>query len=118
MSKRSRYQLLRMLFITLGVLALIGVVYAPTEYLPLAKKSDPNWLLLISGMAGLYVIRPFLLWPLSVFSVFIGYVFGFPEGIPFILIKTLLHVHRRSFWPLELTTITRTLYKLQRGGTA
>lgn len=78
------------LFICLGVLALIGAVYAPTEYLPLTQRRDSHWLLLIVGMGGLYLVRPFLLWPLSVFSVFIGYVSGFPEGVPFVLLGTLL----------------------------
>lgn len=92
MSERSRYQLLRMLslFISLGVLAIIGVVYAPAEYLSLAQWSDLNWHLLLVAMAGLYLVRPFLLWPLSVFSVFIGYVFGFPKGVPLVLLGTLL----------------------------
>lgn len=88
----SRYRLLRILFlvISLGALAFIGVRFTPTEYLPLAQRNDPNWLLFILGMVGLYLVRPFLLWPLSVFSVFIGYVFGFPEGVPLVLLGTLL----------------------------
>jgi uncharacterized membrane protein YdjX (TVP38/TMEM64 family) len=92
MSEISRYRLLQMLslIVGFGVLAFIGIVFTPTEYLLLAQKTDPNWLLLIVGMVGLYVIRPFLLWPLSVFSVFIGYISGFPEGVPFVLLGTVL----------------------------
>lgn len=40
-------------------------------------------------MTVLYLVRPFLLWPLSIFSVFIGYIFGFPVGVPLILLGTL-----------------------------
>ena len=78
------------LFISLGILAFVGVVYTPTEYLPLAQMSDSHWLLLIVGMIGIYLVRPFLLWPLSIFSVFIGYILGFPEGVPVVLLGTLL----------------------------
>ena len=90
-SEGSCYRLLQILsLIALGVLVFLGIVFTPTEYLPLAQKNDPNWLLLILGMVGLYLIRPFLLWPLSVFSVFIGYISGFPEGVPFVLLGTVL----------------------------
>lgn len=91
MSGGSRFRLLQILsLIALGVLAFVGIVFTPTKYLPLAQKTDPNWLPLILGMVGLYAIRPFLLWPLSFFSVFIGYILGFPEGVPFVLLGTVL----------------------------
>lgn len=58
--------------------------------LPLARWSDRYWLFLGVSLIGLYLVRPFFLWPLSIFSVFIGYTFGFPVGIPLVLLGTLL----------------------------
>ncbi|WP_185715617.1 TVP38/TMEM64 family protein [Halocatena pleomorpha] len=61
-----------------------------TEFLPLAQWSDRYWPMLVVGLIGLYLVRPFFLWPLSIFSVFIGYAFGFPVGVPLALLGTLL----------------------------
>lgn len=91
MSNLTRNQLLRTLslFLGLGLFALVGFLYAPTEFLPLAQWGDRYWLFLVVGLAALNLVRPFLLWPLSIFSVFIGYAFGFPEGVPLVLLGTL-----------------------------
>ncbi len=73
-----------------GLLALTGVLHAPTEFLPLAQWSDRYWPMLVVGLIGLYLVRPFFLWPLSIFPVFIGYAFGFPVKVPLALLGTLL----------------------------
>ena len=88
----SRVGFLRMLSVLLGlgVLGIVGFLFAPTKFLSLSQWSDHYWLFLLIGMVGLYLIRPFLLWPLSIFSIFIGYMFGFPEAVPLVLTGTLL----------------------------
>lgn len=86
----SRYRTLLFLFLSLGLLALTGYLYGPTDLIPWTQWRNRYWLLIVVGIVGLYLIRPFFLWPLSIFSVFIGYTFGFPEGIPLVLFGTLL----------------------------
>ncbi|RJX42024.1 hypothetical protein DM826_10210 [Halonotius aquaticus] len=92
MTNLPRNQLLRTLFLFLGLclFALVGFLYTPTEFFPLTQLGDRYWLFLTVGLAVFYLVRPFLLWPLSIFSVFIGYAFGFPDGIPLVLLGTLL----------------------------
>ena len=78
------------LFLGLSLFALVGFLYTPKEFFSLTQWSDRYWLFLVVGLAAFYLVRPFLLWPLSIFSVFIGYAFGFPDGIPLVLLGTLL----------------------------
>jgi Uncharacterized conserved protein len=42
------------------------------------------------GVTIFYLIRPFVLWPLSLASVFVGYLVGFPGGVPLVLTGTIV----------------------------
>lgn len=88
----SRSRALRPHILTIGfvALAVVGWQYSPTELLVVVQQAKRHWPLAVLGLAGLYLVRPFFLWPLSVFSVFIGYLFGFPMGVPVVLLGTLL----------------------------
>lgn len=75
---------------SLAVFAVIGWQYSVTDFIAGVRWSDQHWPVVVLGLGGLYLVRPFFLWPLSVFSVFIGYVFGFPSGLPVVLGGTVL----------------------------
>ncbi|AZH26463.1 TVP38/TMEM64 family protein [Haloplanus aerogenes] len=72
----------------LGALAVLGWQYSVADLLAYIRGEN-RWVV-VFGLGVLYLVRPLLLWPLSVFSVFIGYVFGFPVGVPLVLGGTLL----------------------------
>lgn len=74
----------------LGLLAVLGWHYPITEFLVTIRWNDRHWTVVGLGLFGLYLVRPFFLWPLSVFSVLIGYLFGFPSGVPVVLLGTVL----------------------------
>lgn len=74
----------------LGLLAVLGWHYSVTDFLVTIPWNDRHWTVVGLGLLGLYLVRPFLLWPLSVFSVLIGYLFGFPSGVPVVLLGTVL----------------------------
>lgn len=104
MASRSRALRLPLFTIGLVALAVVGWRYSPTELLAVVQQAERHWPLAVLGLAGLYLVRPFFLWPLSVFSVFIGYLFGFPTGLPVVLFGTLLTCFPRFSWPPTSTT--------------
>ena len=81
---------------TLQILPLVGLAfviafhwwYSPADLF--GRLSSSGWLLVLSGVTVFSLIRPFVLWPLSVASVFLGYFVGFPYGVPLALIGTLV----------------------------
>ena len=81
---------------TLRILPFVGLVfvigvhwwYSPADLF--GRLDSAGWLLAVSGVTAFYLIRPFVLWPLSVASVFLGYLVGFPYGVPLVLIGTLV----------------------------
>lgn len=72
------------------VLAVIGWQYPVTTVLSELALNDQYWPIVVFVLFILYIVRPFFLWPLSVSSVFIGYVFGFPYGLPLVLAGTVI----------------------------
>lgn len=90
MVSRSRALRPHLLILGLVALAVVGWRYSPTELLTVVQQAERHWPLVVLVLAGLYLVRPFFLWPLSVFSVFVGYLFGFPVGLPIVLFGTLL----------------------------
>ena len=81
---------------TLQILPLVGLAfaiaihwwYSPADLF--GRLDSSGWLLVASGVIVFYLVRPFVLWPLSVASVFLGYLVGFPYGVPLVLIGTLV----------------------------
>lgn len=84
--RRRGFQLLPVL----GLLFFIGVHrwYSPVTLFE--SLNNRGWMFVAIGMIAFYLIRPFVLWPLSLASVFLGYLVGFPTGIPLVLTGTLL----------------------------
>jgi len=73
-----------------GFVFVIGVNwwYSPADLF--TRLNSSGWLLIAGGVSLFYLIRPFVLWPLSVASVFLGYLVGFPYGVPLVLLGTLV----------------------------
>jgi len=67
---------------------MIGLQRSPVQAFGTISNPADSRLILLFGLLGLYLVRGFLLWPLSAFSVFIGYVSGIPDGIPLVLVGT------------------------------
>jgi uncharacterized membrane protein YdjX (TVP38/TMEM64 family) len=82
----------RLLFTVAGlcVLAAVGWRYSVTDLVAVSAWSEQHWPIVLAGLFVLYLVRPFLLWPLSLFSVFVGYVFGIHYGLPLALLGTLV----------------------------
>jgi uncharacterized membrane protein YdjX (TVP38/TMEM64 family) len=73
--------------IALGALALIvsGIVLDPATVLKHVQSLiDSPWFPVV--LAGLYVIRPFLGWPITGISVLVGYKYGILLGVPVALL--------------------------------
>lgn len=62
--------------------------YSPSKLF--GSLSENGRIISAAGVIVFYLIRPFVFWPLSVASVFLGYLYGFPEGVPLVLVGTLL----------------------------
>lgn len=54
------------------------------------QLDSSRWFLVIGGVIAFYLVRPFIFWPLSAASVFLGYLVGFPYGVPLVLTGTLV----------------------------
>jgi uncharacterized membrane protein YdjX (TVP38/TMEM64 family) len=77
----------------LTVVSLVFVIGVHWWYSPVdlfGRFDSSGRLLVVGGVAAFYLIRPFVLWPLSVASVFLGYLVGFPYGVLLVLIGTLV----------------------------
>lgn len=83
------YQLLSIV-LAICVLVAVGWQYPVTTVFSEMALNDQYWPIIVLMLFALYLVRPFFLWPLSVFSVFIGYVFGFPYGLPVVLAGTVI----------------------------
>lgn len=63
-------------------------LYSPAT---IFESLDERGLVLVAvGVTVFYLIRPLVLWPLSLASVFLGYTVGFPNGVPLVLIGTVV----------------------------
>lgn len=79
---------------SLGVLAVLfagaALHFSPDSILQsVAHLSEHPWLFL-GIVAVLYVARPFLMWPISVLSITVGFVLGVEYGVPVAIAGTLL----------------------------
>lgn len=85
MRRRRRYATLAVL----TGLAVGGIVLARAGVAAdvVAVLAGP---LLLPALVGIALIRPFLAWPVSLLSLAIGYVLGFPAGVPVALGVTVL----------------------------
>jgi uncharacterized membrane protein YdjX (TVP38/TMEM64 family) len=73
-----------------GFVLVVGVhwLYSPTTVFK--ELNEGGWLFIAAGVSVFYLIRPFIFWPLSLVSVFLGYLVGFPSGVPLVLAGTLV----------------------------
>ena len=74
----------------LCVLAGVGWQYPVADVVANVQWRERQWPVVVGGLLALYLVRPFLLWPLSAISVLVGFTFGFPYGVPLVLGGTLL----------------------------
>ncbi|MFC7139560.1 TVP38/TMEM64 family protein [Halosimplex aquaticum] len=73
-----------------AALAAAAVVFSPSAVLDsIAGLSAHPWRF-VATLAVLYLVRPFLLWPVSALSLTVGYVLGATYGIPVAIAGTLL----------------------------
>jgi len=90
MATNLKVYLLLSIILAIFILAVVGWQYPVTTVLFELGVNDQYWPVIVFVLFLLYLVRPFFLWPLSVFSVFIGYVFGFPYGLPLVLAGTVI----------------------------
>ncbi|SEA38285.1 Uncharacterized membrane protein YdjX, TVP38/TMEM64 family, SNARE-associated domain [Haloplanus vescus] len=90
MSPFSRQPLFALLAFTLLILlGAVGLWTSPTQLLDTIQSRHHHWTTILVVIFVLYLVRPFLLWPLSPFSVFVGYMYGVPAGLLVALCGTL-----------------------------
>jgi len=73
-----------------GVVLIIGAHWWLSPANLLESLPERGYLLVAVGLAAFYLIRPFVFWPLSLVSIFTGYLVGFPLGVPLVLTGTLV----------------------------
>lgn len=85
MPRRRRYATL----VVLGGLAAVGVVLSWRGVAAdvAAVFAGP---LFLPALVVIALVRPFLAWPVSLLSLAVGYVLGFPAGVPVVLGVTVL----------------------------
>jgi uncharacterized membrane protein YdjX (TVP38/TMEM64 family) len=71
-------------------LAAAALVFSPDAIMRSLAHLGDHPLLFIGIVAVLYVARPFLMWPVSVLSVTVGFVLGAKVGIPVAIAGTLV----------------------------
>lgn len=89
LSRATRRQLA-----SLGALAAVvagaALLFSPEAVLGSVERLAANPVALLAVLAVLYVARPFLMWPISVLSVTVGFVLGVEYGVPVAIAGTLL----------------------------
>lgn len=85
MSRRGRYAALAVL----GGLAAVGILLSRRGVAAdaVATLAGP---LFLPALVAVALVRPFLAWPVSLLSLAVGYVLGFPAGVPVVLGVTVL----------------------------
>ena len=91
-------------------------------YSPVAlfeSLDNRRWPFIVVSLSIFYLVRPFVLWPLSFVSVFIGYFVGFPSGVLFVLVGTLVtclppfflanHVHDMNSYISYISTTSESI---------
>lgn len=87
MNAGSRRQLFG-LSVLVGLVLVTSVLFSPTETLRAVEGLLANPLRFALALAVLYLLRPFVAWPLSLFSVLVGYAYGPALGFPVALCGT------------------------------
>lgn len=64
-----------------AVAAVAAVLFSPRAILASLEALATRPLLFAGGLAGLYLLRPFLLWPVTSIAVLLGYLFGPAVGL-------------------------------------
>jgi uncharacterized membrane protein YdjX (TVP38/TMEM64 family) len=67
-----------------------ALVFSPETILKSLAHLSEHPVLFVGVIAVLYVARPFLMWPISVLSVTVGFVLGVEFGVPVAIAGTLL----------------------------
>ncbi|PSQ05767.1 hypothetical protein BRC92_01630 [Halobacteriales archaeon QS_4_69_31] len=88
-SEATRRQVasLAVLALCLGTAAL---VFSPSAVVDSLTHLSDHPLVLLAVLTVLYLARPFLMWPVSVLSVTVGFVLGVTYGVPVALAGTVL----------------------------
>jgi uncharacterized membrane protein YdjX (TVP38/TMEM64 family) len=73
-----------------SLVLVVGVHWLYSPAVILQSLDERGWFLVAVGVTLFYLIRPLVLWPLSFASVFLGYLVGFPCGVPLVLTGTLV----------------------------
>lgn len=73
-----------------GCVAAAAVVLSPDAVLGTAERLATRPYLFVLLLAGMYLLRPFVLWPISAVSVLVGYVYGLSVGLPVALVGAVL----------------------------
>lgn len=73
-----------------GLVFVVGVHWWYSPAILFEHLDERGWILVAVGVTVFYLVRPFVLWPLSVASIFIGYLVGFPGGVPLVFAGTLV----------------------------
>lgn len=81
MNSGSRRQLLGLSVLAGAVLA-ASALSSPEAAIERVQVLIADPVALGLAVAALYLVRPFVAWPLSIVTAFVGYGYGFPEGIP------------------------------------
>lgn len=81
-----------------------AVVLSPGAVLGRLEALSARPALFVAVLAGLYLVRPLVLWPISALSVVVGYVYGLAVGIPVALAGAVL----TSLPPFVLARYVRT----------
>jgi len=81
MQRATRRQLFGSVLAGGAVLA-ATVALSPTAVLRQAETLSARPVLFGATLALIYLVRPFVLWPISAVSVLVGYVYGVTMGIP------------------------------------
>jgi len=90
MATRARWLAPLVPLAALAAAAAVGLTHSPAAVLAALDPAGRDPAVVVGGLLVLYLLRPAVLWPLSVFSVFVGYLLGVPAGLPVALGGTLL----------------------------
>jgi uncharacterized membrane protein YdjX (TVP38/TMEM64 family) len=87
-----------------GAVLAAAVALSPETFLRWAASLSARPLLFGAVLVGVYLCRPFVLWPISAVSVVVGYVLGFWVGVPVALAGAVL----TSLPPFVVARVLRT----------
>jgi len=74
------------LAVVAGTALAAAVAFTPAGVLQEVEHLAAHPVLFVLGLAGVYLLRPLFVWPISAVSVLVGYVYGPELGIPVALV--------------------------------